>query len=146
MSHNSSNVRDVTAGKVGRNSSNNNENGREETQTEVDGQSVKRSKEQQIDPKLANNREAWRRVIMTIAFEQGEHRQRFAMLTRQSEIAEPRLTSWRNLMAYFMLSHNGEESLNNLLNPDPDHLRGPSHGGNTSCVKKSVELEAIVFE
>ena len=47
------------------------------------------------------------------------------------------------LMAYFVLSRNGERSLNKflspVLDPDPDHLRGgPSHGHNTSCVKNQV--------
>ena len=47
-------------------------------------------------------------------------------------------------MAYFVLTPNGEESLNKLLSPDPDpdHLRG---GQNyvyiTSCLKKSILLE-----
>ena len=48
-----------------------------------------------------------------------------------------------------VLSPNGEESLelNKLLSPDPDHLRGgPSHGHNTSCVKKIKSIGAIVFE
>ena len=49
-------------------------------------------------------------------------------------------------MAYFLLPPNGEESFNTFLcpdpDPDPDHLRGgPSHGYNTSCVKKSSQSE-----
>ena len=41
-------------------------------------------------------------------------------------------------MAYFVLSPNGEESLNNFLSTDPDDLRGgPSHGYNTSCETQS---------
>ena len=54
------------------------------------------------------------------------------------------LTSWRTLMAYFVLSRNGGESFNKLLSldPDTDHLRGgSSHGDNTSCVKKSTQSE-----
>ena len=63
------------------------------------------------------------------------------MTTRQSLTTGPRLcfhhnarlTSWRTLMAYFVQSRNGEESLNKCLSPgpdpDPDNLRrGPSHG------------------
>ena len=55
--------------------------------------------------------------------------------------------SWRTLMAYFVLSPNGEESLNKLLGPDldsdTDHLRwGPSHGYNTCCRKKSKSVRA----
>ena len=44
------------------------------------------------------------------------------------------------LMAYFVLYRNGEDSLKNeLLSPDPDHLRGgPSYMYNTSCVKNQV--------
>ena len=43
----------------------------------------------------------------------------------------------RTLMAYFVLSPNGEESLNKFIipdsDPDPDQLRGaPSYGYNTS--------------
>ena len=45
-------------------------------------------------------------------------------------------------MAYFVLSRNGEESLNKFLSPDPDRLRGgPSHGHSTSCVNKSSQSE-----
>ena len=61
------------------------------------------------------------------------------MTTRQSEMADPhslhewctfdiimlffhnaRLTPWRTLMAYSILSRNAEESFNRLLNADPD--------------------------
>ena len=54
--------------------------------------------------------------------------------------------SWRTLMAYFVISLDGEESLNKLLSsdqdPDPDHLRGgASNGYNTFCVKKSSQSE-----
>ena len=53
------------------------------------------------------------------------------------------LTSWLTLMAYFVLSPNGEETLNTFLSPDPDpntdHPReGPSDEHNTSCVKNQV--------
>ena len=56
------------------------------------------------------------------------------------------LTSWHTLMAYLVLSPNGEESFNKFLSPDPapdqDHVRrGPSHGYNTSCVQKSSQSE-----
>ena len=54
------------------------------------------------------------------------------------------MTSWRTLMACFVLSLNVEESLNNLqfLSPAPDDLRGgPSHGYNTSSVIKSIISE-----
>ena len=45
-----------------------------------------------------------------------------------------------NLMAYSVVSPNGEESLNKFLSPDPDHIRGgPSHGDDTSCIKKSSQ-------
>ena len=45
--------------------------------------------------------------------------------------------SWFTLMAYFVLSPNGEESLNKFLSLDPDHLTGgQSHGHNTSCKNK----------
>ena len=47
-------------------------------------------------------------------------------------------------MAYFILSPDGEESLNIFLSPDPDPDRlrgGPSHGHNTSCVNKSSQLD-----
>ena len=62
-----------------------------------------------------------------------------------------RLTLWRTLMAFVLLSPTGEESLNNFLSPDQDldadHLRGgPSHGHNTSCVNKIKVNGAIVFE
>ena len=99
-------------------------------------------KQLQLDTKLSQNRETWRRVIMTIAFEQGEQRQRFTMLTRQSEIADPRLTSWHNLMAYFVLSRNVQKSLNNLLNPepDPDHLK-PATG--RPCVLALVDSGTV---
>ena len=61
------------------------------------------------------------------------------------------MTSWRTLMACFVLSPNGEESLNKFLSPDPDphpdHLRGgPSHEYNNNGVKKIKSIEAIVFE
>ena len=42
----------------------------------------------------------------------------------------------------FFQSPNGDESLNKFLslNPRPDHRRGgPTHGDNTSCVKKSSQ-------
>ena len=49
------------------------------------------------------------------------------------------LNLWCTLMAYFVISPNGEESLNKWLSPHPDHLRGgPSHGKYTSCVKHQV--------
>ena len=53
-----------------------------------------------------------------------------------------RLTSWRTLMSYLVLSRNGEESLNKFSIPDPnpdlDHLiGGPSQGYTPSCVIKS---------
>ena len=57
-----------------------------------------------------------------------------------------RLMSWRTLMTYFVLSRNGEKSLNKFLSPDPDYLRGPSHGCNTSCVKKISSIGEIIFE
>ena len=34
-----------------------------------------------------------------------------------------RLTSGRTLTVYLILSHNGEECVNNILSPDPDHLK-----------------------
>ena len=51
-------------------------------------------------------------------------------------------------MAYFVLSPNGEESLNTFLNPDPvrdpGHLRGgPGNGNNTSVI---ISIGAIVFQ
>ena len=56
-------------------------------------------------------------------------------------------------MAYFdgIFCPIVEESLNKFLSPDPDpnpdHLSGgPSHGYNTSCVKKIKSIVAIVFE
>ena len=46
------------------------------------------------------------------------------------------------LMEYFVLSLNGEESLNKFLSPDPGHLRGgSSHGRSTSCVQKLTQSE-----
>ena len=51
------------------------------------------------------------------------------------------------LMAYFVQPPNSEESFNKFLSPDPDHPKGgPSHGYNTSCVKKTKSIGAIVFE
>ena len=53
-----------------------------------------------------------------------------------------RLTSWRTLMTYFVLS--GEEFLNRFLSSDPVHDRlrdGPSHGYNTPCLKISSQSE-----
>ena len=55
-----------------------------------------------------------------------------------------RLASWRTVMAYFVISRNGEESFDAFSSPDPDpvldFLRGgPSHGYNTFCVKKSSQ-------
>ena len=51
-----------------------------------------------------------------------------------------RLTSWRTLMAYFVVSRNAEEAFNQFLSPD--HLRGgPAHKDNTSCVKTSSQSE-----
>ena len=50
--------------------SNNDEGGREETsrkaQIEVDGQSAERFERTQLNPKLTQNREAWRKAIMAI--------------------------------------------------------------------------------
>ena len=53
-----------------------------------------------------------------------------------------------DVVAYFVLSPNGEEYLNKFLtpDPDPDHLRGPSHGYETSCVEKIKTIGKIVFE
>ena len=55
--------------------SNNNEGGREETsrkaQTEVDGPSVERFETTPARPKLAQNREAWRKAVMAIDPGQG---------------------------------------------------------------------------
>ena len=54
--------------------------------------------------------------------------------------------SWQTLMAYFLLSRNGEESFNKFLSPDPDHFRGgPSYGDNISCVK-IMSIGAIVTD
>ena len=58
--------------------------------------------------------------------------------------------SWRTLLAYFVLSRNGEESFNKFsspnLVPDPDHLRGgPSHGDITD-VEKIKSIGRIVFD
>ena len=50
-------------------------------------------------------------------------------------------TTWRTLMAYFVLSRNCEESFNEFLSPgpDPDHPRGgPSHIDINSCAKNKV--------
>ena len=59
------------------------------------------------------------------------------------------LTLLRTFMEYFVLSPNDQESLNKFLSsdsdPDPDHLRGPSQGHNTYCVKKSNQSEQLVF-
>ena len=79
------------------------------------------------------------------------------MLTRQSEMTDAHplrhtgdivmhicrrgVTS----MAYFVLSPNGKESLNKLLSPDPDHLRGEPRVYAFSC-KKIKSMGAIVFE
>ena len=54
-------------------------------------------------------------------------------------------------MSYLVLSRNGEESCDQFLNPDPDHLRGrPNHGYIPSCVnilcKQIKTIGAIVFE
>ena len=50
-----------------------------------------------------------------------------------------RLMLWRTLMAYYVISRNGEKPFNKFLIPEPDHLReGPSHRDNTSCVKNQV--------
>ena len=49
-------------------------------------------------------------------------------------------------MAYFVLSRSAEEFLNTFLSPDLDDLRGgPSHGYNTSCLKKSNQSEQKVL-
>ena len=54
--------------------------------------------------------------------------------------------SWRTLMAYYVLSRNGEESFDIFLSPDPDDLTGgPSRRDNTSCVNKSSQLEQSSF-
>ena len=51
------------------------------------------------------------------------------------------------VVAYLILSRNGEESFNKSLSPDPDpnDLRGPSHGYNTLC-RRITPNGAIVFE
>ena len=42
----------------------------------------------------------------------------------------------------FLLSPNGEESLNIFLNPDPGYLRGEtSHSYNNSCIQKSSQSQ-----
>ena len=49
-------------------------------------------------------------------------------------------SQWRTVMAYFdfVLSPNGDESLNKFLTRDPDHPRGRPSRGHTSCVKNQV--------
>ena len=62
-------------------------------------------------------------------------RQRFASLTLHCN-------------SVFAIKAYGEESLNKLsgTDPDPDYLsRGPSHGYNTSCEKKSIQSEQWFF-
>ena len=54
-------------------------------------------------------------------------------------------------MAQFVLSRNGEESLNKFLSQNPDrdlvHIRrGQSHGDNILYVKKSNQSEQYFFE
>ena len=47
-----------------------------------------------------------------------------------------RLTSWHTLMAHFVQSRNGEESVIKIMSPDPepDHLRELSHRDNNKII------------
>ena len=50
------------------------------------------------------------------------------------------------LMAYVVLSRNGEESFNKWLRSDRDHIGGPRHVYNTSCVNNFKSIGEKGFE
>ena len=55
------------------------------------------------------------------------------------------LTLWHTLTAYFVVSPNGEESLNIFLCQNSGLSGGPSHMYNTSCVKEASQSKLQFF-
>ena len=49
-------------------------------------------------------------------------------------------------MAHFVLSPNGEESLNRFSSPDPNPDRVHLRGGNNTSYVKNKSIGAIIFE